>query len=160
MRRRPLLTLAVLAAVIMSGTWALRHAARAVVDQEVPDPRGGALWRGELPLMARIAGHAQALPTAAARCVNCHASAAVASAGSATLVALDSAAPVLTAAQLRTARSRRGGPASRYDAQAFCTLLHTGVDPAGVLLSREMPRYTLEPRDCQALWTHLTGARP
>lgn len=158
MRRRPLLTLAVLAAVIMSGTWALRHAARAVVDQEVPDPRGGALWRGELPLTAHIVGHARALPAAASRCVNCHAVAPVAPAGSAVLAARDSAAPVLSAAQLRATVPRRGGPPSRYDAQAFCTLLRTGVDPAGVLLSRDMPRYTLDPRDCQALWTHLTGS--
>ncbi len=117
---------------------------------------GAALWSGGLPLTARIVGHAHALPVAAARCLNCHAGAVAASAPAAGLAPVDGPAPVLTARHLRESRPRRGGPPSRYDAASFCTLLRTGVDPAAVLLPRQMPRYEISDADCGALWVHLT----
>jgi len=129
---------------------------RGGADPSVDGPHGAALWSGGLPLTARIVGHAHALPSAVARCINCHAGATAASAPSAGLEPADGPAPVLTARHLRESRPRRGGPPSRYDAASFCTLLRTGVDPAAVLLPRQMPRYEISDADCGALWVHLT----
>ena len=113
--------------------------------------QGAALWSGDRPLQARIAGHDQTLPPVAARCINCH--------GGTVNPSTEGvgSAPSLTARYLREPLARRGGPSSRYDVAAFCTLLRTGVDPSAVLLPRHMPRYTVSDADCQALWAHLTG---
>lgn len=112
--------------------------------------QGEALWRGERPLAGQIAGHAQAMPAAALRCVNCHGGGPGAAPGG---------APRLDAATLTRPLARRGGPPSAYDEQAFCRLLRTGIDPAAVLLPREMPRYRIDDRDCAALWRHLVATR-
>ncbi len=110
--------------------------------------QGAALWSGDLPLTARIAGHDHALPPRAARCINCHG-------GATGGDPLAGTAPQLTARYLREPVARRGGPPSRYDAATFCTLLRTGVDPTSVLLPRHMPRYTISDAECAALWNHL-----
>ena len=117
----------------------------------VVDGRGAALWRGEQPLVGRIAGHDRALPPEAARCINCHT-------GATTSPDATQAAPLLTAHHLREAVPRRGGPPSRFDEAGFCTLLRTGLDPAAVLLPRHMPRYEIGDADCAALWRHLVSA--
>jgi hypothetical protein len=57
---------------------------------------------------------------------------------------------------LLSPQRRRGGPASRYDRDAFCRLLRKGIDPAYVMINEEMPRYTLDDADCAALWRFLT----
>lgn len=44
----------------------------AATPQAVARTHGEALWRGERPLAGQIAGHAQAMPAAALRCINCH----------------------------------------------------------------------------------------
>lgn len=154
-RQRVSLAGAGLAALVVAGAlfWSGERAWPAQAGLQ-----GAALWRGTLPLTARIAGHAHALPPVAARCINCHGgeSGASASASAAGRDPLDGAAPVLTARHLREPTARRGGPPSRYDAAAFCTLLRTGVDPASVLLPRHMPRYEITAADCDALWIHLT----
>ena len=115
--------------------------------------QGAALWSGDRPLQARIAGHDQTLPPAAVRCINCHGGAVNADADAV------GRAPPLTARHLRAPLARRGGPPSRYDVAAFCTLLRTGVDPSAVLLPRHMPRYAVSDADCHALWAHLTDEK-
>lgn len=121
-------------------------------EPSVADGRGAALWRGEQPLVGRIAGHDRVLPPEAARCINCH---------SGVTPPRDAiqAVPPLTARHLREAVARRGGPPSRFDEAGFCTLLRTGLDPAAVLLPRHMPRYAIADADCAALWQYLVSAQ-
>jgi hypothetical protein len=38
---------------------------------------------------------------------------------------------------------------------SFCKLLRTGVDPASIVIAREMPVYTLNEAQCGSLWTFL-----
>lgn len=121
----------------------------ATPPQVVARTHGEALWRGERPLAGQIAGHAQAMPAAALRCINCHGGGPGAAPGG---------APRLDAATLTRPLARRGGPPSVYDEQAFCRLLRTGIDPAAVLLPREMPRYRIDDHDCAALWRHLVAS--
>lgn len=121
----------------------------ATPSQAVARTHGEALWRGERPLAGQIAGHAQAMPAAALRCINCHGGGPGAAPGG---------APRLDAATLTRPLARRGGPPSVYDEQAFCRLLRTGIDPAAVLLPREMPRYRIDDHDCAALWRHLVAS--
>ncbi|MFM2347474.1 MAG: hypothetical protein RL654_2227 [Pseudomonadota bacterium] len=122
----------------------------ATPPQAVARTHGEALWRGERPLAGQIAGHAQAMPVAALRCINCHGGG---------LGAVPGSAPRLDAATLTRPLARRGGPPSVYDERAFCQLLRTGIDPAAVLLPREMPRYRIDDHDCAALWRHLVATR-
>jgi hypothetical protein len=83
------------------------------------------------------------------RCVNCHAGVFPA--------AGNGSAPHLDKALLLTARQRRGGPPSAYDAGSFCKLLRTGVDPAFILIAREMPVYMIEDSQCNSLWRYFVG---
>ena len=117
--------------------------------------RGLQLYAGAAPLQGTITGHATALPPAAARCINCHAigTAGPARAGSAP----SSFGPVLTRERLTQRIARRGGPPSAYDEAAFCRLLRTGIDPAHVLIPRDMPRYELAEADCRGLWLYLSS---
>lgn len=113
----------------------------------VPAPdsaRGQRIFRGDEPLTARIAGQDFALPASASRCINCHGG-----------TAARRIAPLLTAASLTDATSRRGGPPSRYEPGSFCRLLRSGVDPAYVIVPRAMPRYELSDADCADLWSFL-----
>jgi hypothetical protein len=119
--------------------------------------RGNALYHGKEALTGKIRGHDELLPAEAVRCVNCHEA-----------VSSDrlggglgrSAAPHLDRALLLEARPRRGGPPSHYDQAAFCKLLNTGVDPASIVIAREMPAYELEPGQCAGLWSFLIGKEP
>lgn len=119
---------------------------------------GARLFDGRQPLAARISGHADALPSAAARCSNCHASQAVRQGAAAAGIGSPSFGPLLTAATLRHPLPRRGGPPSRFDAASLCRLLREGVDPAWVMLPRVMPRYQISDAQCEALWEHLTAS--
>lgn len=116
--------------------------------QEQARQLGQAWFEGRLPLKARMVSHGQDLPASAAACINCHGAR---SPGERFAVALDRR-------WLTQAQPRRGGPASRYDAQAFCRVLREGVDPAWVVVNQTMPRYDLTDLQCQALWLHLTRA--
>jgi hypothetical protein len=110
---------------------------------------GAALWRGDWALTARLSGHEQVLPGQASRCINCHGAADRAAPGG---------GPRLDAGYLTHSVARRGGPASRYDEAAFCRLLRTGIDPAAVMVPREMPRYDIDDADCAALWQFINRA--
>ncbi len=119
--------------------------------------RGLQLYAGAAPLQGTITGHAAPLPPSAARCINCHAlgSAGPARAASVSSPAPRSFGPLLTRERLTQRIARRGGPPSAYDEASFCRLLRTGIDPAYVLIPREMPRYELADTDCRGLWLHL-----
>ena len=125
--------------------------------------RGEALFQGATQFPGRLAGHAQALPTAATRCVNCHGRsddvAAIARAAGNTgwSASLVRTAPSLGHATLAVLRSRRGGPASAYDAAALCRLLRDGIDPAQVVIAGAMPRYEPTEAQCADLWAALTS---
>jgi len=114
--------------------------------QEQARQLGQRWFEGAMPLKARMVGHGQDLPAAAAACINCHG---VTSQRERFAVALDRT-------WLTQPQPRRGGPASRYDAQRFCRLLRDGIDPAWVVVNQTMPRYELTDLQCQALWLHLT----
>jgi hypothetical protein len=122
-----------------------------------PAADGAALFDGRRPLVARIQGHEDRLPPAAARCANCHAPSAIRQAAAGAGVATANFGPVLDRATLTQPLPRRGGPPSRYDAAALCRVLRTGADPALVTLPRTMPRYELADADCTALWAYLSG---
>jgi hypothetical protein len=113
--------------------------------------RGQALFSGTVELHGRIYTHMADLPPMVVRCSNCHA---VADGPDVPR----SLAPRLTHDLLLRRRARRGGPPSNYDRDGLCTLLRRGVDPAFVLISVEMPRYTIDDVSCRALWRYLTGS--
>lgn len=113
--------------------------------------RGAALYAGEVPLAGRLFGHEGVLPATATRCRNCHEPSAV-PAGPAGLGAY---AATLNAASLQTARPRRGGPPSAFDAARLCALLREGVDPAHVMIATTMPRYDITDAQCEDLWAYL-----
>lgn len=106
---------------------------------------GAELFDGRRPLAARIVGHDEALPPLASRCSNCH-------------TGPNAVGGELNGETLASLRPRRGGPPSRYDAVRLCRLLREGIDPAHVMVPREMPRYTIDDEACAALWSHLSRA--
>ena len=114
--------------------------------------RGEALFVGSAALPGRLAGHATALPTQATRCINCHSSDATATPAAPTL------GPPLTGQRLASMQSRRGGPATRFDAASLCRALRSGVDPAQILLPTSMPRYDATEAQCADLWAHLVSS--
>jgi hypothetical protein len=118
---------------------------------------GRSLFDGLQPLIGRIGGHAERLPAEALACANCHRS----RPGAPERIAGGGrdAGPVLNASTLLGAVERRGGPPSRYDRDGFCRALRAGVDPAGVVLPRVMPRYEIDAAGCDALWRFLTASR-
>jgi hypothetical protein len=130
--------------------------------------RGRLLFHGEQALTGTVPGHDTPLPTAAARCANCHSSAPATDAAATAATATASAAPRgrvdagrsfgpnLSAAFLTQQASRRGGPASRFDQASFCKLLETGIDPAYIVIAQAMPRYRMAAGDCAAVWAYLT----
>jgi hypothetical protein len=113
--------------------------------------RGEALFLGTIDLHGRIYTHVADMPPAVVRCSNCHA---VADGPDVTR----SLAPRLTHDLLLLPRARRGGPPSHYNRDGLCTLLRRGIDPAFVMISVEMPRYTIDDVNCHALWRFLTGS--
>ncbi|HVV16896.1 MAG TPA: hypothetical protein VHH90_06795 [Polyangia bacterium] len=142
----PRLAAVALAAAVCSGT----ASARAPVTAA----RGRALYTGREPLAGRVRDHRSDLPAAVVVCRGCH-GAGVAAPGAAPAPA---PAPAIDRALLLEPRPRRGGPPSAYDLPAFCRLLRTGVDPAYVLVAREMPVFDLDDAQCESLWRFVTGA--
>jgi hypothetical protein len=116
---------------------------------------GERAFDGRVPLVARIVGHEAVLPPLAAACANCHLPNRVPAGPGGAAAADASLGPRLHRAGLTEAAPRRGGPPSRFDEGAFCRLLRTGEDPAGVLLPRAMPRYEIDDAGCSQLWRHL-----
>jgi hypothetical protein len=156
--------------IVLAGGWAFQRA-----QQRVTVERGDRLFHGDAPLVGRIVGHAMALPNSVTRCMNCHESRSSAVSAAASAVASQAPTtagavagrfgPALDHDTLTQLRPRRGGPPSRYDAQALCTLLRTGVDPAQVMIPQTMPRYEIDGAGCEALWAYLhtlrsSGGRP
>jgi hypothetical protein len=143
-------------ALWMIALWMIASAARAEPPSEQAASaheeymRGEALFRGNIDLHGRLYTHVVDMPPRVVRCANCH--------------AVDdgpdvprSLAPRLTHNLLLLPRARRGGPPSHYDRAGFCTLLRSGIDPAFVMISVEMPRYAIDDVNCQALWRYVTG---
>jgi len=137
-RRAPLIAMGAAAAAAA----ALLAAATAAFLALQGRAEGAALYEGRQPLVARVSGHEQPLPALATRCVNCHEGA-------------QAIGPALNERTLAQPLPRRGGPPSRYDAAALCRLLREGIDPASVIVPRAMPRYEIDTRACEALWSHL-----
>jgi len=139
----------------MMGFWMLAAAARDARPSAPPADeeyvRGQALFSGTIDLHGRIYTHVADMPSRVVKCSNCHA---VADGPEVPR----SQAPRLTHDLLLKPRARRGGPASNYDRGRFCTLLRQGIDPAFVMISVEMPRYTIDDANCGALWRYLTGS--
>ena len=139
------------------GLWVLLPAARAetpatpAASARADYVRGEALFSGTLVLQGRIYTHVADMPPIVVRCSNCHA---VADGPDVPR----SLAPRLTHDLLLFPRARRGGPPSHYNRDRFCTMLRRGVDPAFVMISVEMPRYTIDDANCRALWQYLIGS--
>jgi hypothetical protein len=114
--------------------------------------QGQALFMGRSPLAGKIRGHRRELPPEVVVCRNCHAA-------REQLPPPTSSAPRIDGALLLELRERRGGPPSAYSEQSFCKLLRTGVDPAHVLISREMPIYVTDAAQCSSLWRFLTDPK-
>ncbi len=110
---------------------------------------GGRMFLGEASLKGTVAGHGEPLPARLASCANCH----LGGPGSG-----KSFAPALDRTTMTEPMGRRGGPPSAFSLVSFCRLLRTGVDPAYVLVTRQMPRYSLSDEQCLGLWRYLTEA--
>jgi hypothetical protein len=116
--------------------------------------RGRALFTGKQPLAGRVRDHRSQLPAAVVVCQSCHNGQPVPGSPAA------AAAPRVDRALLLQALPRRGGPPSAYDRPAFCKLLRTGVDPAYVLVAREMPVFEIDDAQCESLWLYVTAEPP
>jgi hypothetical protein len=128
---------------------ALLIAVRLVHAAELCEPAdlGCAIFNGQHAIPAHLRDDDRPLPTWTTRCVNCHTQADPAA----------TFAPPLTAGNLLDAKSRRGGPPSRYDPTTFCRALKDGVDPASVVLRKSMPHYQISEAECAALWRFVTN---
>jgi hypothetical protein len=132
------LALYALVTALLAGTgWLM------ATDSAVQDPPGRQLFEGRGTLQARIPGHDSPLPAQAWRCANCHAG-------------TQAVGGLMAPERLLAPQSRRGGPPSRYTLPDFCSLLRTGVDPAGILIDRSMPRFEIDDLQCEQLWLQLT----
>jgi hypothetical protein len=112
-----------------------------------PGDMGCAIFSGQRAAAAHLRDDNQPLPEWTTRCVNCH-------------TRTDPSpgfAPPLTRGYLLDARSRRGGPPSRYDPVAFCRAVKDGIDPASVVLRKSMPHFELSSAECTALWRFVTN---
>ena len=126
-------------------------AAEASPDPESALPVGRGLFLGESPLWGVIAGHAEALPPQAVACANCHMGETGPGSGA-------RFGPALNHAAMTELRNRRGGPPSSFSLASFCQLLRNGVDPAYIIITRRMPRYTLSDDQCRGLWRYIMEA--
>jgi hypothetical protein len=109
---------------------------------------GCRMFFGETPLQGTIAEHDRPLPPEVVACANCHSRDTRSTSG-------EAFAPILSRSMLIEPRRRRGGPPSQFSAASFCRLLHTGVDPAYIVISRRMPRYVLDDEQCLHLWQYV-----
>ena len=138
---------------VMAGVLALAcllraEAAGASAPAEASAATGRRMFFGDASLQGAIVGHPEALPPRLAVCANCH--------GGATGLTAASFGPRLDGTRLTEMRGRRGGPPSAFSPASFCRMLRTGVDPAFILITRQMPRYTIDDNQCLGLWHYLT----
>ncbi len=124
------------------------EAARASALADASAATGRRMFLGDGPLQGAIAGHPEALPPRLVACANCH--------GAAAGLEAASFGPRLEGPRLTELHGRRGGPPSAFSPASFCRMLRTGVDPASILITRQMPRYTLDDNQCLGLWHYLT----
>lgn len=124
------------------------EAASAPVVAESSALTGRGMFFGADALKGTILGHTEALPPRLASCANCHLD-------EAGLGSSASFGPPLNRQGMTHLRGRRGGPPSLFSPTSFCRLLRTGVDPAYVLITRQMPRYTLSDEQRLGLWRYL-----
>lgn len=127
------------------------EAAGAPANADSAASTGRRMFFGEGALQGTILGHTEALPPRLASCANCHLD-------EAGLRSSTSFAPPLNRQGMTQSRGRRGGPPSLFSPVTFCRMLRTGVDPAYVLITRQMPRYTLSDDQCLDLWRYLMEA--
>jgi len=135
--------------MLMLGCLVQADAASASATADSTAAMGREMFFGEASLQGTITGHAEALPPRLVACANCHL-------GDADAASATSFAPTLDRLRMVELRGRRGGPPSVFSPTSFCRLLRTGVDPAYVLITRQMPRYTLNNDQCLELWRYLT----
>ncbi len=110
--------------------------------------RGESIFLGRTSIVGRIREHQSSLPPEVVRCANCHGVESRAASA-------QGAPPRIDRSLLLEIRSRRGGPPSAYDSGRFCKMLRTGVDPASILIAREMPIYEIDDGRCVDLWRFL-----
>ena len=139
---------AMMGVLALSGlVWA--EAARASALADASAATGRRMFFGDASLQGAIVGHPEALPPRLAACANCHV-------GAAGGLGAASFGPRLDGPRLTEARGRRGGPPSAFSPASFCRMLRTGVDPASIVITRQMPRYALNDNQCLGLWHFLT----
>ena len=136
-----------LAALLLLGFWT-QAAATGTPTRPDSAAAGRRLFLGESSLQGAIAGHPEPLPVGAASCANCHQGDAGSGSGR-------SFAPRLDRLGLTEPAARRGGPPTAFSSGSFCRVLRTGVDPAYILITRQMPRYTISDDQCLGLWRYL-----
>jgi hypothetical protein len=138
-------------AILPVAAWVLVQAVATEACGNIGNGSGAAgcrMFFGETPLRGSIIGHNRPLPPEVVACANCHVGDARSSSGG-------SFAPSLGPLTLTEPRRRRGGPPSQFSAATFCRLLRTGLDPAYIIISRQMPRYVLDDDQCLDLWHYL-----
>ena len=124
------------------------EAVRAAALADASAATGRRMFFGDASLQGAIVGHPETLSPHLAACANCH--------QGSTGLAAASFGPRLDGTHLTEMRGRRGGPPSAFSTASFCRMLRTGVDPASILITRQMPRYTLNDNQCLGLWHYLT----
>lgn len=124
------------------------EAASAPANADSSASTGRGMFFGNGALRGTILGHTEALSPRLASCANCHLD--EAGLGSST-----SFAPTLNRQGMTQLHGRRGGPPSQFSPTSFCRMLRTGVDPTYILITRQMPRYTLSDDQCLGLWRYL-----
>lgn len=97
---------------------------------------GRAIFTGECALAAHLRDDDRRLPPSTTRCVNCHAGTRQAA----------PFGPRLTRDYLLSPTARPS-----YKQQNFCRVLRSGVDPAGVVARKAMPRYEISDSDCESM---------
>jgi len=112
--------------------------------------KGEDLFYGREELKGTLYLHNRSLNTPFVRCMNCHRLQDQQKTSN-----KSDFGPELGARFLQTENSLRGGPARAYDADSFCHMLRTGMDPSQIMIRTDMPRYTLNDDDCHALWRFL-----
>ncbi len=139
---------AMLGVLALSG-FVRAEAVRASALADASAVTGRRMYFGDASLQGAIVGHPEALSPRLVACANCHQ-------GGAAGLAAASFGPRLDGTRLTEMRGRRGGPPSAFSPASFCRMLRTGVDPASILITRQMPRYTLNDNQCLGLWHYLT----
>ena len=134
--------------VLILGCLLRPEAASAPVNADSAASTGREMFFDASSMRGTILGHTEALPPWLASCANCH----LDDAGRRSSTSF---APTLSRHAMTELHSRRGGPPSLFSLTSFCRMLRTGVDPVYVLISRQMPRYTLSDDQCLSLWRYL-----